>query len=177
MKDFAGKQHKRKQAHKASPKFKTAKKNISPINLRTGLIIIGAIAVFVLTVFRTMETDISSIYTQETKTTIEFTFPSDLEKNWVLAEIDEKLTTESCEYLLQVETYGKNIYAQELVNTMFALELNAYIEKAFSPASPGQTFYRVLSGPYPNKSSVNNARERLIKNGSRPLILTRCKTK
>jgi len=26
MKDFAGKQHKRKQAHKASPKFKTAKK-------------------------------------------------------------------------------------------------------------------------------------------------------
>ena len=114
MKDFAGKQHKRKQAHKASPKFKTAKKNISPINLRTGLIIIGAIAVFVLTVFKTMETDISSIYTQETKTTIEFTFPSDLEKNWVLAEIDEKLTTESCEYLLQVETYGKNIYAQEL---------------------------------------------------------------
>ena len=63
------------------------------------------------------------------------------------------------------------------VNTMFALELNAYIEKAFSPASPGQTFYRVLSGPYPNKSSVNNAREKLIKNGSRPLILTRCKTK
>lgn len=177
MKDFASKQIKRKKTHEPSLKFKTAKKNISPLNLRVGLIIIGSLVLLVFAVFKIMETDITSIYAKETKTSIEFTFPIDLEKNWVLAEIDEQLTTQTCEYLLQVETYGKNVYAQELINAMFAMGLNAYVEKAFSPVMPGKTFYRVLSGPYSNKSSVNNAKEKLIKNGSRPIILTRCKSK
>ncbi|MEY2973383.1 MAG: SPOR domain-containing protein [Gammaproteobacteria bacterium] len=174
MKDFAGKQSGRNKKQKSSPKFRTTKKNISPLSLRAGILIFGAIALFLILIFQLMNTDIKPVIAKETKTTIEFTFPSDLEKNWVLAEIDEQLTTQSCEYLLQVETYGKNIYAQELIGKMLELKLNAYVEKAFSPSAPGKTFYRVLSGPYVNKSSVNNAREKLIKNGSRPLILTRC---
>ena len=52
--------------------------------------------------------------------------------------------------------------------------LNAYIELFYSTNDPNKPLYRILSGPFANKSLVNNARDMLIKNGRKPLILKKC---
>ena len=57
---------------------------------------------------------------------------------------------------------------------MLAFGLEAYVEKTFSSSMPDKTLFRVMSGPYKTKSEVNNAREVLIKNNRKPLILKTC---
>ena len=48
------------------------------------------------------------------------------------------------------------------------------IDNYFSSKDPGKAYFRLMSGPYENKSAVNNAREILIKSGRSPLIRQRC---
>ena len=81
---------------------------------------------------------------------------------------------EDCEYFIQIESYGKRIYAQEQLSSLLSLGIQSYIEKTFSSSQPGIPLFRVKSGPYLNKSEVNNARELLIKNNRQPLILKKC---
>jgi cell division protein FtsN len=54
------------------------------------------------------------------------------------------------------------------------LGLGSYVEKTFSSKQPDKPLFRVMSGPYLNKSEVNNARELLMKNGRQPLIYKKC---
>ena len=63
--------------------------------------------------------------------------------------------------------------AEELSKIM-NFGLNAYIELFYSTNDPNKPLYRILSGPFENKSLVNNARDMLIKNGRKPLILKKC---
>ena len=51
------------------------------------------------------------------------------------------------------------------------------IDEGNSVARTGKIFYRVLMGPYGNRSEVNNARERLIKRGYSPLVRQSCSKK
>jgi hypothetical protein len=48
------------------------------------------------------------------------------------------------------------------------------LKKHLAPKQPDKPLFRVMSGPYLNKSEVNNARELLIKNGRQPLIYKKC---
>ena len=109
-----------------------------------------------------------------TNPTIEFFYPTDLEQDTVLIELEGIVTAENCEYLLQIETYGKRIYAQEQLGSMLKLGVQAYVERAFSSSMPGKTLFRVMSGPYKTKSEVNNAREVMVKNNRQPLIIKKC---
>ena len=76
--------------------------------------------------------------------------------------------------ILQIETYGRKIYAQEELTNILKLGLQPYIDNYFSSKEPGKAYFRLMSGPYKNKSAVNNAREILIKSGKSPLIRQRC---
>ena len=109
-----------------------------------------------------------------TNPTVEFFYPTDLEKDTVLIELEGIVTAENCEYLLQIETYGKRIYAQEQLGLMLTLDIQAYVERTFSSSMPGKTLFKVMSGPYKTKSEVNNAREVMVKNNRQPLLIKKC---
>ena len=81
---------------------------------------------------------------------------------------------EDFEYFLQIESYGRRIYAQEQLTSILTFDLEAYVEKTFSSSQPDKPLFRVMSGPYKTKSEVNNAREILIKNDRQPFILKKC---
>ena len=71
-------------------------------------------------------------------------------------------------------SYGQRVYAQEQLTSLLSLGFESYVEKTFSSKQPEKPLFRVMSGPYLNKSEVNNARELLIKNNRQPLIYKKC---
>ena len=91
-----------------------------------------------------------------------------------MIELEGIIKAEDCEYFLQIESYGRRIYAQEQLSSILAFDLEAYVEKTFSSSQPDKPLFRVMSGPYKTKSEVNNAREILIKNDRQPFILKKC---
>lgn len=105
---------------------------------------------------------------------VEFLYPVELENDTVLIELEGIVIEEDCEYLIQIESYGKRIYAQEQLSSLLSLGLKSYVEKTFSSSQPDKPLFRVMSGPYLNKSEVNNARELLMKNNRQPLIYKKC---
>jgi cobalamin biosynthesis protein CbiD len=109
-----------------------------------------------------------------TNPTVELFYPTDLEKDTVLIELEGIVTAENSEYLFQNETYGKRIYAQEQLGLMLTLDIQAYVERTFSASMPGKTLFKVMSGPYKTKSEVNNAREVMVKNNRQPLLIKKC---
>jgi len=58
----------------------------------------------------------------------------------VLIELEGIVTAQNCEYLLQIETYGKRIYAQEQLGLMLTLDIEAYVERTFSSSGLEKLF-------------------------------------
>lgn len=123
-----------------------------------------------------LQTDVVSIRGDVSSPTVEILYPIELATDTVLIELEGIVVEENCEYLIQIESYGKRIYAQEQLSSLLALGLESYVEKTFSSKQPDRPLFRVMSGPYLNKSQVNNARELLMKNGKQPLIYKKCTT-
>ena len=84
-----------------------------------------------------------------------------------------------CIFFLQVETYGVKKYANEAVDIIQngSNLNNFYIEEVLLKKYENKIFYRVLLGPFDNKSSVNNAREDIIGLGFSPMVKQRCRDK
>ena len=121
-----------------------------------------------------LQTDVVSIRGNVSNPKVEFLYPIELAKDTVLIELEGIVVAEDCEYLVQIESYGKRVYAQEQLSALLSLGLESYVEKTFSSQQPEKPLFRVMSGPYLNKSEVNNARELLMKNGKQPLIYKKC---
>ena len=51
------------------------------------------------------------------------------------------------------------------------------INEVFSSLQSGKLLHSVISGPYENKSSANNAKEKITKKGFDPRLRTLCKQK
>ena len=51
------------------------------------------------------------------------------------------------------------------------------IDELYSTIQPGKLLHSVISGPYENKSSANNAKEKITKTGFEPQLKERCKQK
>ena len=117
--------------------------------------------------------DIKIFEPREISNEIEFNFPIKLQENEILIEIDQSLKNIECTYFLQVETYGKKEFANETLNNIMN-DGEAIIDEVNSVARPGKIFYRVLMGPYKNRSAVNNSRERITKKGYSPLVRQSC---
>ena len=175
MKDFAKKHPVNSSKRKTPSASLRAKRQLDqPIKLKHFFIIGGMAALLLLAANLILKTDVKNLRGHVANPTVEISYPIDLEQDSIFIELEGIVTAENCEYRLQIETYGKRIYAQEQLGAMLAFGLEAYVEKTFSSSMPDKTLFRVMSGPYKTKSEVNNAREVLIKNNRQPLILKTC---
>ena len=175
MKDFAKKHPVNKSKPKANSATLRARRELNqPLKLKHFFITAGMAVILLLTAKFLLETDVKNLRGHVSNPTVEFFYPTDLEKDTVLIDSEGIVTIKNCEYLLQIETYGKRIYAQEQLGVMFSLGLEAYVERTFSSSQPEKPLFRVMSGPYKTKSEVNNAREVMMKNNRQPLVISKC---
>ena len=100
------------------------------------------------------------------------TFPEELKEQTVLVEIKEVLDKSDCLYILQVEAYGKEEFAAEMLYKLTSMDLNPFIEEI---NKVDRKLFGVMLGPFMNKSDINNAREVVVRIGLSPIIKTRCK--
>ena len=175
MKDFAKKHPINNSKTKRVRTALRAKRELNqPLKIKHLLIIASMGALFLLASNIILQTDVVNIRGNVNNPTVEFLYPIELAKDTVLIDLEGIVVEEDCEYLVQIESYGRRIYAQEQLSSLLSLGLESYVEKTFSSKQPDKPLFRVMSGPYFNKSEVNNARELLIKNGRQPLIYKKC---
>jgi len=75
------------------------------------------------------------------------------------------------EYILQVGSFKKSTDADRLRVELILLNLDTYIEKV--TVRNGETWHRVLVGPYRSHSKMAHARGILVSNEIKPLLLKR----
>ncbi|MBD63074.1 MAG: hypothetical protein CMD68_03230 [Gammaproteobacteria bacterium] len=175
MKDFAKKHPINKSKKKRIKTSLRAKRELNqPLKIKHLLIICLISVVLLFASNSILQTDVINIRGSIKNPKVEFQYPIDLTRDTVLIELEGIVSEEDCEYLIQIESYGRRIYAQEQLSSLFSLGLESFIEETFSSKEPDKPLFRVMSGPYLNKSQVNNARELLIKNNREPLIFKKC---
>ena len=177
MKDFAKKHPINKSKAKRIKTSLRAKREINqPLKIKHFFVIVAMSALLLLASNVILQTDVVNLRSNVSSPKVEFLYPIDLAKDTVLIELEGIVVEENCEYLIQIESYGKRVYAQEQLSYLLSLGMQSYVEKTFSSSQPEKPLFRVMSGPYLNKSEVNNARELLIKNNRQPLIYKKCTT-
>jgi hypothetical protein len=175
VKDFAKKHPINKSKTKRVRTSLRAKRELNqPLKIKHLFIIAAMSALLLFASNLILQTDVANIRGDVSNPSIAILFPIELEKDTVLIDFEGILVEEDCEYLIQIESYGKRIYAQEQLSSLLSLGLESYVEKTFSSSQPDKPLFRVMSGPYLNKSQVNNARELLVKNNRQPLIYKKC---
>lgn len=175
MKDFAKKHPINKSKTKrVRASLRTKRELNQPLKIKHLFIIAGVSALFLFSSNLILKTDVVNIRGDVNNPSIAILFPLELEEDAVLIDFEGIVVEEDCEYFIQIESYGKRIYAQEQLSSLLSLGLESYVEKSFSSSQPDKPLFRVMSGPYLTKSEVNNAGEMLIKNNRQPLIYKKC---
>ncbi len=175
MKDFAKKHPiNTSKTRKVKTSLRAKRELNQPLKIKHLFIIAGLSALVLLASNIILKTDVVNLRSNVNNPEVQFLYPIELAKDTILIELEGIVTEEDCEYLVQIESYGKRIYAQEQLSSLLALGLESYVEKTFSSKEPDKPLFRVMSGPYFNKSEVNNTRELLIKNNRQPLIYKKC---
>ena len=175
MKDFAKKHPVNKSKTKRVKTSLRAKRELNqPLKIKHLFVIAAVSALLLFASNLILQTNVVNIRGDVNSPKIEFLYPVELANDTVLIELEGIVVEENCEYLIQIESYGKRVYAQEQLSSLLSLGLESYVEKTFSSKQPEKPLFRVMSGPYLNKSEVNNARELLMKNGKQPLIYKKC---
>ena len=175
MKDFAKKHPINKsKASRVKTSLRAKRELNQPLKIKHLLVISVLSALLLLASNLILRTDVINIRGNVSNPTVEFLYPIELAKDTVLIELEGIVVEEDCEYIIQIESYGRRVYAQEQLSSLLSLGLESYVDKTFSSKQPDKPLFRVMSGPYLNKSEVNNAREVLIKNGRQPLIYKKC---
>ena len=175
MKDFAKKHPINKPKKRRVKTSLRAKREMNqPLKMKHLLVIAGMSTLLLIVSNLIFQTDVVSVRSNVSNPKVEFLYPIELAKDTVLIELEGIVVEEDCEYLIQIESYGRRVYAQEQLTSLLSLGLKSYVEKTFSSKQPEKPLFRVMSGPYLNKSEVNNARELLIKNNRQPLIYKKC---
>ncbi len=175
MKDFAKKHPINKSKTRRVKTSLRAKREMNqPLKMKHLLVIAGMSTLLLVVSNLILQTDVANVRSNVSNPKVEFLYPIELAKDTVLIELEGIVVEEDCEYLIQIESYGQRVYAQEQLTSLLSLGLKSYVEKTFSSKQPEKPLFRVMSGPYLNKSEVNNARELLIKNNRQPLIYKKC---
>ena len=116
----------------------------------------------------------SEIYTVEkTENDITFTFEQDLKNENIYLELEKIYEEATCVSYLQIETYGRKIFAEETLNKIGELGFEPYLEQVTSK-NFDRILFRVMNGPLQSISDTNNAIETLIRADFLPLLRTRC---
>ena len=92
-----------------------------------------------------------------------------------LRESNKNVSKLECEYFVQIGAYGNKKYALEAKSMLQAEIQKISIDELYSTIQPGKLLHSVISGPYENKSSANNAKEKITKTGFEPQLKERCK--
>ncbi|AFV00073.1 SPOR domain-containing protein [Simiduia agarivorans] len=107
-----------------------------------------------------------------------FDFYKLLEESEVVVETPEETRkqlaeqkTEQVEYLLQVGSFKKAEDADSVRAKLILLNMDAKVEKV--TVKSGETWHRVIVGPFDNTSAMANARSTLVSNRFDTLLLKR----
>ena len=176
MKDFAGKNKKKKQRKNKSifTLNRSSQRTISSKSIT--MILITSLAMISVAYFY-LKTDVESIKRKDVSNSISINFPTSLLENPVLIEVADQTDSLECEYFVQIGAYGNKKYALEAENMLSNQISNISITEVYSSLQPGRLLNSVISGPYKNKSSANNAKEKITIEGFEPTLRTRCEQK
>ena len=177
MKDFASLSSSKKNKRK---KYKTKYTQTASIGFNNVIFLVSISVVCIFGSFLYFDTNVEEIRPRPISNQVVIDFPERLQNDLVLIESDFKnFDSGQCIFFLQVETYGVKKYANEALNIILngSNLNNVYIEEVLLKKYQNKIFYRVLLGPFDNKSSVNNAREDIIGLGFSPMVKQRCKDK
>ena len=178
MRDFAKKHPVNKPRRKnTNAALRTKRQLNQPLKIKHFFLLSGIAIILLLSSKFILQTDVHNLIGGVASPTVVFTYHTDLKTDTILVEIGGLVQEEDCKYFIQIETYGRRIYAQEQLGSLSILGFKAYIEKVFSASNPNKPLFQIRSGPYLNKSEVNNAREVLVKNNRQPYILKTCTKK
>ena len=169
MKDFA-QQKKDIKKNKSVSNIATGKSPV-PIKLILALMVFPVVFLMGSGLFFNTESEIYTV--EKTENDITFTFEQDLRNENIYFELEKIYEEATCESYLQIETYGKKIFADETIDKMKELGFEPYLEEVTSKNYDGILF-RVMIGPMLTISDTNNARETLIRADFLPLLRTRC---
>ena len=176
MKDFAGKNKKKKQ-RKNKTIFTLNRSSQRTISTKT-IIMVFMISVMTLSIgLFYLKTDIESIKRDDVSNSITINFPTSLRENPVLIEVTDEIDSLECEYFVQIGAYGNKKYAIEAENMLSNQIPNISITEVYSSLQPGKLLNSVISGPYKNKSAANNAKEKITIEGFEQSLSTRCEQK
>ena len=168
MKDFA-QQKKGIKKNKRVSNIATGKSPV-PIKLILALMMFPVVFLLGASLFFNSE---SEIYTLEkTENDIIFTFEQDLKNENIYLELEKIYEEATCESFLQIEAYGKKIFAEETLDKMKELGFAPFLEEIMTEEKG--LLFRVMIGPMQTISDTNNARETLIRANFIPLVRTRC---
>ena len=131
MKDFAPKiSSNRKKSKKNKAIFRT-KNRSKPVFAKK--IIISLLVTSLLTIFTSFYLFDTNLEIFEpsplSENRVSITFPESLKEETVLVEIEEVLDKSDCLFLLQVEAYGKEEFASEMLYKLTSMDLNPFIEE------------------------------------------------
>ncbi len=177
MKDFANRNNKRNSNVKNKRVFRSKKPSAQTIssNAIIFLLIIsfglGSIS------FLYFKTDVISIKPEDSINSVTIDFPTSLKEDSILIESSENISKLECEYFVQIGAYGNKKYALEAKNMLQAEIQRISINEIYSTLQSGKLLHSVISGPYQNKSSANNAKEKITKTGFDPRLRALCKKK
>ena len=125
MKDFAKKHPVNKsKSNKGTATLRARRELNQPLKIKHFFIVAGMAAILFASSQFLLQTDVKNLRGHVTNPTVEFFYPTDLEKDTVLIELEGIVTAENCEYLLQIETYGKRIYGSR--NNLVLCSLSTY---------------------------------------------------
>ena len=176
MKDFAGKNKKKKQRKNKSifTLNRSSQRTISTKTI-TAIFMISIVTLSIGILY--LKTDIESIKRDDVSNSIAINFPTSLLENPVLIEVTDEIDSLECEYFVQIGAYGNKKYAIEAENMLSNQIPNISITEVYSSLQPGKLLNSVISGPYKNKSAANNAKEKITIEGFEPNLRTRCEQK
>ena len=177
MKDFANRNNKRNSNVKNKRVFRSKKPSAQTISSNTILFLLIICFGLGLISFLYFKTDVISIKPEDSINLVTIDFPTSLKEDSILIESSENISKLECEYFVQIGAYGNKKYALEAKNMLQAEIQRISINEIYSTLQSGKLLHSVISGPYQNKSSANNAKEKITKKGFDPRLRTLCKQK
>tara|TARA_B100001027_G_C16143103_1_gene274574 strand:- start:9 stop:542 length:534 start_codon:yes stop_codon:yes gene_type:complete len=175
MKDFANIKKSKRKIIKKKSVFTSNRPLNRTISSSTILFLIFVSFSLVVTSMFYFKTDVISFKPESSTNSISIDFPSSLLENSVLIEFNEENSLMNCNYFVQIGAYGNKKYAIEAMNIINDDIKDITINEVYSSLLPGKLLNSVISGPYSNRSSANNAKEKITKMGFDPSLRTVCK--